>query len=546
MNDLSVATSRPNGPTDTLPAEGLPERMFAEAVARQRAGQGAQAEALYRAVLALHPGYAQASYNLGLLQQGARRLEEAVLSYRHAIAVHPSYFDAYCNLGVALQDLGRPEEALGVYRAVIAMKPDFAMAHCNLGVTLRGLRRLEEAVFAYQQAITIQPDYQWAYTNLAAVLMDLGDAPAAIAACERAVAIQPDMETAYFNLGSAYKALCRLPEAAAAFRQAIALREGFVEAHFTLGQTLLLQGDLSAGWAEYEWRWKLVDYAWLYQAYGAFTQPYWAGEPLAGQTILVYAEQGLGDAIQFVRYIPLLQAQGATVVLAVHPPLRQLFAQLADVTVIDLGNPALPSFDVHCPLLSLPRLFGTVLETIPANVPYLRAPQSARVAWRNRLSRDRLRVGVVWAGNPTQTGDRLRSPRLAAVLPLFDVPDIMFVTLQLGPGRDDLRAYRLPAHVHDFGAEITDFTDTAAIMQELDLVISSCTAPLHLAGALGVPVWAMLPFSPHFPWLLDRVDSLWYPTATLYRQARAGTDWSGVISDIAGDLAKLRRAKCGF
>jgi tetratricopeptide (TPR) repeat protein len=537
MNEVSVAATRSNGSTGAPPSVDLPERMFAEAVERQRAGQGPQAEALYRAVLALHPGYAQASYNLGLVQQGARRLEEAVLSYRHAIATHPSYFDAYCNFGVA------PEEALGVYRAVIAMKPDFAMVHCNLGVTLRDLRRLGEAVLAYQQAIAIQPDYQWAYTNLAAVLMDLGDAPAAVAACERAVAIQPDMETAYFNLGSAYKALCRLPEAAAAFRRAIALRDGFVEAHFTLGQTLLLQGELLAGWAEYEWRWKLTDYAWLYQAYGAFTQPYWAGQPLAGQTILVYCEQGLGDAIQFVRYIPMLQAQGAAVVLAVHPPLRQLFAGLANVTVINLGDRALPAFDVHCPLLSLPRLFGTTLETIPATVPYLRAPPAACAVWKGRLARDRLRVGVVWAGNPTQTGDRLRSPRLAAVMALFDIPDITFVSLQLGPGRDDLRAHRLPAHVHDLGAEITDFTDTAAIMQELDLVISSCTAPLHLAGALGVPVWAMLPFSPHFPWLLDRPDSVWYPTARLYRQEHAASDWSGVISRIAADLVEMRRVK---
>jgi hypothetical protein len=343
---------------------------------------------------------------------------------------------------------------------------------------------------------------------------------------------------AHFNLATALKCLCRLDEAAAAFRQAIALDPSLVEAHFSLSQTLLLQGDLPAGYAEYEWRWQLKEYGWLKNIHGPFAQPRWNGEPLDGRTILVYAEQGLGDAIQYVRYLPRVAAAGGRVILAVHPPLRRLFAEMADVTLVSLDTLPLPPFDVHCPLLSLPKVFGTTLQSIESGVPYLLADPDAIARWRARIGGDRPRVGVVWAGNPTQTGDRFRSPRLASVLPLFGVQAITFVALQVGPGRQDLASHALPANVLDLGPEISDLADTAAIMAGLDLVITSCTAPLHLAGALGVPTWAMIPASPHFAWLLGRSDSAWYPTLRLYRQEKFGTDWSGVVARIAHDLAQ--------
>jgi hypothetical protein len=260
------------------------------------------------------------------------------------------------------------------------------------------------------------------------------------------------------------------------------------------------------------------------------------GESLEGRTILIYAEQGLGDAIQYVRYLPRVIAAGGNVVLAVHPPLRRLFAGLPGVTLVGLDTVPLPPFDVHCPLLSLPLIFGTMLENIPVSVPYLHADPEAVVRWRARIGGDGPRVGIVWAGNPTQTGDRFRSPRLRAVLPLFDVPGVRFVGLQVGPGRQDLAAHALPPNVLDLGGEISDLTDTAAIMAGLDLVVTSCTAPLHLAGALDVPTWGMIPASPHFAWLLGRDDSAWYPSLRLYRQQRYGTDWSGVVGRVATDL----------
>ena len=394
------------------------------------------------------------------------------------------------------------------------------------------------AVASYHRAIALQPDYDFAFANLAAALLDQGKPEEAVIACRRALAIRPEMAMAHFNLATGLKYLCRLDEAAAAFRRATALDSGLVEAHFSLSQTLLLQGDLPAGWAEYEWRWRLKEYAWLQNIHGTFSQPRWAGEPLDGRTLLIYAEQGLGDAIQYVRYLPRVVAAGGRVILAVHPPLRRLFSEFSDITLVSLDTVPLPPFDVHCPLLSLPLVFGTTAENIPGGVPYLHADPDAVDRWRARIGGDKPRVGIVWAGNPTQGGDRFRSPRLATVLPLFDLPNVTFVALQVGPGRQDLATHVLPPNVLDLGPEISDLADTAAIMAGLDLVITSCTAPLHLAGALGVPTWAMIPASPHFTWLLGRADSVWYPTLRLYRQEKFGTDWSGVVAAIAGDLAR--------
>jgi tetratricopeptide (TPR) repeat protein len=529
------------------PAAPLAAQMFDEAVRLHQGGQIITAEALYRAILALQPSHASAGYNLGHLLQLQRRPDEAVVAYRQATAARPDYAEAWCNMGVALQDARKFDDAIVAYDQAIALQPDFAMAHCNRGVALREANRLDDAVASHRRAIAVQPDYDFAYANMAAVLLDQGKLEEAVIACRRAIALRPDLVMAHFNLGSALKSQGELDAAVGAFRRAIALDPGLVEPHFTLAQTLLLQGNLRDGWPEYEWRWRLKDYAWLTNIHGVFSQPRWTGEPLDGRTILLYAEQGLGDAIQYVRFLPLVAAAGGKVILAVHPPLRRLFADLPDVTLVDLDTVPLPAFDVHCPLLSLPLVFGTTLETVPAGAPYLRAEPAAVATWRARIQSqpgERLRVGIVWAGNPTQGGDRFRSPRLGAVLPLFDVPGVTFVALQVGPGRQDLATHRLPPRVQDLGPEITDLADTAAIMAGLDLVITSCTAPLHLAAALGVPTWAMIPASPHFAWLLEGSASVWYPTLRLYRQKAFGTDWSDVIARIADDLRDLASTTC--
>jgi tetratricopeptide (TPR) repeat protein len=519
--------------------------MFVEAVSRHQRGQFAVAEALYRAILAIHPGHAESAYNLGVILQTHGRIQDAAAAYRHALAVRADYVDALSNLGTALQDLGKADEAIDCYRRAIAIRPDFPMVYCNLGVALKGQGKLAEAVAAYRQAIVLQPIYDTAYANLGASLLEMGDLEAALQACQTAVAQNPALVIAQCNLGACYKALNRLIEAESAYRKALVLRPDFPEGHFSLAQILFLKGDLKAAWPEYEWRWKLPEYGWLQAIHGPFAQPRWQGEALEGKTILVHSEQGMGDTIQFARFLPEVQAREGRIVLAVHPPLVDLLATMPGVTVVPLDRAPFPAFDTHIPLLSLPLLFGTTIGTIPRATPYLVADPARKARWAERIGAGGFKVGIVWAGNPSQRGDRFRSPRLPAMAPLFDVPGVDFVALQVGPGRADIEANPLPPQVLDLGTEISDFADTAAIMANLDLVISSCTAPLHLAGALGVPVWGVVPFAPHFFWLLERTDSPWYPTLRLQRQEAPGDDWSGIVGRIARNLAALRAAKVG-
>lgn len=537
----AVSKSAVPQPTPTAPP--LARDLFTEAVQRHQAGQEAEAAVLYQAILILNPRHVEASYNLGVICQTIGRFQEAILAYRNAVALRPDFVDALANLGTVLKDTGQFDEATEIYRHVIAQKPDFPMAYLNFGVVLKDQGRIEDAMAAYRQAIALKPDYDQAYANLGAALLEDGRLEEAEQACRQAVSINPRLTMGFCNLGAIFKAQNRLAEAEIAYRQAVALGPDFPEAHFCLAQIFLLQGNLEPGWVEYDWRWRLKDYGWLKNLHGEFAQPAWNGEPLAGKTILVYAEQGLGDTLQFARYLPLLVRLGAKVVLAVQPPLIALLQGLDGVTVVALDRPPLPHFDVHCALLSLPRVFGTTLATIPGGIPYLRPDPALVRRWDARIGGSKLRVGIVWAGNPNQKGDALRSPRLAAMSPLFATPNVDFVSLQLGAGRQDIAATPLPPNVLDLGDEIADFADTAAIMAGLDLVITSCTAPLHLAGALGVPTWAVIPFAPHFFWLLDRADSPWYPTLRLYRQDRPGHDWSRTIGRVGADLAALADAK---
>ncbi len=539
MKDQTAGQAAPleaYSPTSTLYA-----LIFDEAVNLHRAGQVEKAEPLYRAVLALYPTHAEASYNLGVIYHAQRRLPEAVIAYRDAIFFRSDYVDAYSNLGTVLKEQGKRKEALIFYQQALRFMPQHVLSLSNLGVLLNDMGRTEDAVAAFHQALALSPDYEWAYLNLSPALLERGDREGSIEACRRAIVLKPDMPIAHYNLGASLKTVNRIDETIVAFREAIHHNPDFVEAHFGLGQMLLMQGKYEAGWPEYEWRWKQQDYQWLRNIHGEFSQPRWTGERLNGKTILIYSEQGMGDAIQYVRYIPRVIAKGGKVVLAVHPPLKPLFAAIDGVTITGLDDVPFPPFDVYCPLLSLPLVFKTRFTTIPTEVPYLFADPAATDRWRARVGGTGLRVGIVWAGNPTQKGDHWRSPRLASVQPLFTVPGVDFVALQMGPGRDDIRACPLPSNVLDLGEEIKDFRDTAAIMAGLDLVITSCTAPLHLACALGVPTWGMIPFAPHFLWQLDRSDSPWYPTLRLYRQDTPGGDWSGAVGRIAADLAALAK-----
>jgi predicted O-linked N-acetylglucosamine transferase (SPINDLY family) len=493
----------------------------------------------YQQAIAMSPDNAMAFGNLGKVLQDLGQTGEALAAYRKALVLRPQNPDVLTNLGAALLDQGLWDEAVQVIREAIAARPDSAMAYANLAVGLLGLAQHDAALAACRQALALDPKGAAIACTLGGTMLELGEAAEAATLCRRAIALDPTSASAYFNFSHACKALNHLDTAESAAEEAIARNPASAVYHFHLAHTLLLQGKTERGWEEYEWRWALSDFADLAALRARFPQPQWTGEDISDKTILIYTEQGLGDIIQFARYLPLVVARSRRVILAASAATRRLLSGIAGLAMIAPEEMAQQSFDVHCALLSLPRAFGAGIDTIPSNTPYLHVDPRETERWAARMGGDGRRVGIVWAGNPATKRDRLRSPPLPSVAPLFTVPGITFISLQMGAGRDDLAETPLPAHVIDLGHEIRDLADTAAIMAGLDLMISSCTAPLHLAGAMGRPTWAMIPFAPHFPWLLDRPDSPWYPGMRLYRQSQPGTDWSSVVEQIAADLRRL-------
>ena len=495
-----------------------------------------QAVACYQQAIALSPGYAEPHMNLGnaLLQMG--RPAEAISPLQKSVELKPELPMAFNSLGVALQQAGRVDEAVAAFRKALALQPDFFDAQLSLGNLLLAKGFTDEAVEAIRRATQINPAHPGAWVNLEAALQAKGLLDEAIAASRKAIELQPNFAPAHYNLGTALQKKGLFDEALAAYDKAIELQPEFAEAHMNKAWVLLIKGDCERGWPEYEWRAKCRDFL---AAQRNFSQPMWKGSDPAGKTILIHAEQGLGDTIQFVRYAPLLARRGARVIVECQPELKPLLQDLEGVEcVISTGEP-LPAFDMHVPMLSLPLAFGTTLQTVPAVSPYLKPDPERVKAWRAKLRgrRPQLRVGLAWAGNPMNPADRDRSLPLSALAPLAEVKGVTFHSLQKGERAAQAKTPPPGMKLTDLTDDIKDFADTAALMAHLDLIITVETAVAHLAGALAKPVWTLLPFMPAWRWLLERNDSPWYPTMRLFRQPSPG-DWDSVVQRVAEELRR--------
>jgi tetratricopeptide (TPR) repeat protein len=495
-----------------------------------------EALASYDRALALRPNYAEALSNRGNTLRRLNRLDEAVASYDRALTARPNYAEAHCNRGAALQALQRFEEALASYDHALSIQPDYITAICNRGGALQQLGRFDDALASYERALTSAPNHAEALCNRGVTLHRLNRLVEALASYDHALAVRPYYAQAHCNRGVTLHEMRRFDEALASYAQALAARPDYAEAHFNEGLSRALIGDYEHGLQKFEWRWRAEQR----DQRRDFRQPLWLGaDDIAGKTILLHAEQGFGDTIQFARYVPMVAARGARVVLEVQRPLRRLMDSLAGATDIVARGEPLPAFDLHCPLLSLPLAFGTRPDAIPATTPYLRAPSREVEGWKQRLGpRRRPIIGLAWSGGRTL---RHRSMKLNELLPLLDSDrDATFVSLQKEVPSEDLPALNNQRSVLHFGLELSDFADTAAIVSQLDLVISVDTAVAHLAGALAKPVWVLVPFVPDWRWQLDGDDSPWDPTARLFRQDESRA-WDRVIARLCATLSKFGR-----
>ncbi|WFU74065.1 tetratricopeptide repeat protein [Bradyrhizobium sp. CB2312] len=474
---------------------------------------------------------------LGHMHRQHRRTDEAVLHFQRALELYPQYLEAANCCGRLLFSLGRYAEALECLDVAETPDPDFALLHQIRGDCLQEMKRFEEAEAAYETSIALDPSLADTHNKFGVLHVKLGRMDRALACFDRALELQPAFSGALSNRALVLLNLQFLDEAFATFRRSLTVAPGNAVATYNLATLQLLTGDFEPGWLGREARWKLP----VGLLNRGFSQPVWLGDqPLEGKTILLHADEGFGDAIQFARYVPMVAALGARVILEVQPPIQQLLSEVSGVAMC-VGRPSAASlpFDLHCPLGTLPLALKTRLDTIPSPEPYLPAPPVARVkAWEDRLgARNRFRVGLVWSGNPAHKNDHDRSIALKTLAPLLDC-DVQFVSLQKGPRDLDRAFLGERPDIVDLTDHLTDFCDTAALIGCLDMVITVDTSVAHLAGALGAPVWTMLPFNPDWRWLLNRDDSPWYRSMRLFRQPKRD-DWAGVVDNVRRELEGL-------
>jgi tetratricopeptide (TPR) repeat protein len=511
-------------------------------------GRWQEALAGYDRAAAIRADSAAAHVGRGNALKALGRFEEALASHDRALAIDPGCHEALLGRGLVLESLARWEAALGSYERALEIKPHFAATYVNRGAVLEALKQWQRALESYDRAIALEADNAGAHSNRGIVLAELGHLDAALASYDRAIALEPNFAEAYSNRGNLLTNLGQLDAAVASYDRAIAIKPDFAQAYENKAYALLLAGDFENGWICHEWRWERY-FASKEAERDKHARDLWLGrEPLAGKTILLYSEQGLGDTIQFCRYVDAVAKLGATVILEVREPLVSLMSRLPGVSAVVRRDSPVPRFDFKCSLLSLPLAFKTTLSTIPGHVPYLSSDPEKLRLWGERLGERRaLRVGLVWSGGERPKGSRLPSINERRNIPLAKFaalahPAIQFYSLQKGqPAESELSELKGGGwdgpELIDFTSSLEDFSDTAALVENLDLVISVDTSTAHLAGALGKPVWLLNRFDTCWRWMLNRTDSPWYPTLKLYRQDTAG-NWDDVVRRVKTDLLR--------
>ncbi len=535
----------------------------------QAKGELDDAAAHYEKALGIKPDHAGAHINLGNILQAQGKFDDAIAHYKQALLMDTGNAALYNNLGGAILGAhGDLNHAAVCFEQALALEPRYAEAHCNLGNVFSAQGKLDDAVACYQRALTLRPDRPDFHNQLGNALRDQGKLAPAMECCERALALMPNYAEAHYNLGNVFGDQGKLDEALGCYERALALRPDYADAHTNLIVTLrdqgriddalacckwalafhpdsadthfcdaylrLLTGDFVEGWRKYEWRWLTADV----KPHG-LTLPLWDGKDLRG-TILLHSEQGFGDNIQCVRFARLVKEKGGTVLLSCPPSLARLFKDVAGIDGIFPDGRDVPGYDVHAPVMSLPGIFQTTVDTIPAAVPYLQSDAAQVAVWRDRLADYRgFRVGIAWRSGPAHEGYRKRSVTAAQFTEFLNSPGLAVVSLQKDGAAGEIETLRnVPGSLFDAGPFLNDFSDTAAVIANLDLVITVDTAVCHLAGALATPVWTLIPFASDWRWLLQRGDSPWYPTMRLFGQPKIG-DWQPVLERVRDELALL-------
>ncbi len=510
-----------------------------QAVQHHQSGQLDKARVIYEQMLEIDPNHSDALHLLGLIAHQAGDKDAAHDMIAKAIRICPGYSIYHNSLGQVLKDHGSLNEAIGCYKKALEIEPDYAEACFNMGNAYLKLDRNHKAISSFKQVIKIKPDHSASYYNMGEAYHSLELLDKAISCYQNAVQLKPYYTEAYDNMGKTYQDMGMLDKAISCYQKTLDIEPKNADTRFDRSLALLLKGNFQEGWKEYEWRFHRSGWKKTYPY--RFDKPRWDGSPFSGKRLFVHAEQGLGDTIQFVRYLPIVKNLGGDVIFEVREPLRRLFQDLPGIDKLVEWSSVKKTdmeFDYYIPLLSIPGLFGTTELTIPPKVPYIYANPTDIDSWQNHLRGPNLKVGLVWAGSPTNTDDRNRSCDLKNFFKLSQIPGVKLYGLQKGEKITQVDELSNGTVVTNFGGKLKDFADTAGLIETLDLLISVDTAAAHLAGAMGKPVWILLPFAPDWRWRLKRKDSPWYPTMRLFRQPSRG-NWEAVFQRVVQELRKL-------